>query len=871
MDITNSTDFNATEGTENILSDCKQLASQVLHDAPIEEYTRVAELFERSVALANHEFVSLPERIGMFHHVKHISLLCREIRQVENNILSTEQINECKEIFSRLLAFENKVSKRKKFCATDEMNRFEGRVLVGVATGEFLKKHGLTSGPRDDKDERVVTFDDNFNLLRPTPAERLQYYYTAKGELCYIVFAGTVILAQIFSRLYYSTSGNGQFLQLKEHIDQHEQYKHLYRERDRIDGSCQSIEATLEKKIMERDDRIRKVEVFYDYEEEQLYARKFYYGGWNHSETPETVSIDSEIFGYVNYNPDKHGSPGHFFMRYSSKYLFDAIIARSNELPFHIGAINPRKQSDDLKLLLAPDSVIPMADYMKDRRLHDSPVGYYKRDAEGCTIWDRMIARMRKEGNYCNNLLYIILYNFEHSYYFLKRRTCYPHPLIPLTSVLYQKFHPFFLQNTRTKDTFFHLVVRELSQKEHSVETSLYWLFISLYRYVIRGDDVHRYGINFHEGTLKSSRKYPTKEWCDMVVMNIDPTEIMQRLQILHGLFTMRNAEKQTPMDILSKQVLTNHDHKEDNFSLLFVQILSHLLYALAQLYEITEYDNLIARFVPLFDEELEELPEDPTLTARQEGNRMYLPLDLTGYINGQNCLNEIRAEEEERLSEIPPEEVLKKTRAIFRQKLYDIILGLFEKRGGNSVFENFMQSHFAWYHQRARIHPECPETEAVIAKFLYRVFFHEEFPLALRSWFLKSFGEDSETQVSRLTDFFVSLTYHHHQPGYGIPFISRSLLGFVKDVWHSFSSDQMIEGVKAVWQTIKDKFIANGQNLEKTVKEILGIVAEAQEPSECFKKKSLSTPTHFLWRIIMGIWNVMGKLWEMTTKIRWR
>ena len=864
MDMTIPTHFTVSEDTENnILSDCKQVASQVLHNAPIEKYAQVVELFDRSIELVNHEFVSLGERIEIFEHFNRISLLCREIRSAENKVLTNEQINECKSIFSQLSAFKDDVRKREKLCTSGAMNRFEGRVFTGVDTEQFLEDHDLETGPLDDKDDRVVIFNHNFKILPATPAEHLQYYYTAKSDLFYMVFSGARELAQVFSHLYYPTSENGQFLQLQEHIDQHEKYKHCYRKRDRMEVNCHSIETTLEGTIKEQDDRISKVEVFYHHEEERLYAKKFYYGGWHHSE-PEIVPIDPEDFGYVNYNPEKHGSPGHFFMRYISKDLFGAIVARSGELHFGLDSIDPQKESalsNEAECTLSLPYEVPEP----EKRLHDSSVGYYKLDAEGCTIWDRLIARIHKEGCYCSNLFNRIIENFEHSFHFLQTQSVYSLPLISLTSVLYRNFHPFFLQNTHTKDTFFHLAFRELSRKENSVEISLDCLFISLSQYIIRGSQEHNYGIDFHAGTLKSLHNYPTKEWCDMIVGNIDPSIIMQRLQILHGLFTIRNTKEQTPMDILSEQLLTNHDHRKELFTILFVQILSHLLYALAQLYEITEYDNLIARFIPLFDEELESLPEDSTLTERQEGNRMYLPSNLIDSETDKDRknLDKIRTHEEKLLSEIPLEESLKKARIIFRQKLRDIILGLFGKREGNSVFENFMQSHFSWYHQRARIRPEYPETESVIAKFLYRAFYHEEFPKALRLWFLKSFEENSETQVSRLKDFFISLIYHHHQPGYGIPLISRSLFGFAKDIWHSLSSDQSTVEVKKVESTVDDNFVANGQNIEKTFEQLLRTVAEAEEPSECFKKKSLPMYT-FLWRIVMITWNAIGKLWYL-------
>ena len=527
--------------------------------------------------------------------------------EIDPATFSSDDVTLLRECYKKLAQIEAVMFLHKEVSKGDFTEEVEADIRLGTSDDHFLEEHGLTYGPRAKGflTKRALLFDENLNFIYPTPAEWLRSCYFTQYCVRVVEPMENVLRMELdegegFSFLYYSTSGSGEFYELKEDIAQHNLYKDLYREEDHIEPK-ESIQDILERKIKKRIGK--EVKVVYDPLKRTFYPDRSYVDPITKIEMTEETPIDSEDFGYVNYQPLKHGSPGHFFMRYVPRGWFLSVFAY---------------EGIEKGISLRPSYAVKLSP--------NGQINYSccRTDGEGYTIWERIIERMHHLSlpafSIPNRLFRMIKRVFSDSFdcdYFPNE---IGEPVSP-TWRIHRKFHPFFIKNDKTKDNFFHMAFRELSAPTHSVSNiikclsegfcssvedglplSLEWYALGYYENSIFAqcrEFVYcprtRFDLSRISDAKTNSKAQPLNR--SLLEAFLSLRALMLKLNTLHGLFTERNAKGETPMDILVEKNLTCQNHEEKDFSFELPRMLNKILDSIVTCYQITNYDNLLYRF----------------------------------------------------------------------------------------------------------------------------------------------------------------------------------------------------------------------------------------------------------------------------------
>ena len=530
-----------------------------------------------------------------------------------NNLLLQENSTSLQQNYEKLQNIEPIINEYERIAKNDWIDALRLDINLGITDENFLARNGLLYGPRDNHEQRILLWDNNLNLLRPTPGEMVRDCYRTN---CKLHVQNTIswlpklplenipleakepkvdIEINALKYLYYETSGSGIFHEHRKDIEQHNQYQASYREEDRY-SPAKSIEEILEDNIKESTGE-KEVQVTYNPETHQFIATS--------SMLPIGRTIDPEQFGYVNYQPQKHGSPAHFLVRYGSPELFFELT--SPEMLY-----NSHRSPGKMHLHLRENFI--NFTIMKEGQLN---CACYRLDKEGYPLWARMIARMQdlypSIQIICTDLKDMIQRNFQ---------DLFGVEILPNSQGVMQlatwhsfrKYYPFLLQNTQTKDNFFHVAFRVMGTDAGTEIIRSLCKALTARSTGLR----HIYAFSLAKNT-PSSIETQFFSLCLTIVSYFDNKEnprsshqandmraiFISKLNLLHALFTVKNAQGQTPMDIAAEKCFLCQNHTKRDFTFELPTLLNRILNGITKAYKITEYKNVLYRCYVSPDEDV--------------------------------------------------------------------------------------------------------------------------------------------------------------------------------------------------------------------------------------------------------------------------
>ena len=808
-----------------------------------------------------------------------LSLMCRTIEA--EGTLSPRNRKTCVATIQRFSEIEQKL----KEGTLIDRNDFWGSLNSDLMISFFLCRHNLDVGPKDEWKDQFIIFDTQnpHDFIRPTPAEEYLFFFYPepaskeeddddddkwddRAEIDDVFLASTEVDLQssMLDRLYFSTDPNGRgkmegqkILQLRTDIAQHRKYRSYYRVTDRVsDENLKSIEDYLEERIRETliknsipssaeytpiRDFLRneiakkraqekngflptlKVNVTHNKEREELKVMVHWsYQMADLELSPKSEEIpadeitdyilttkDLELYGYTKYDHALHGNAGRFFLRYGpSDWFREVIVPQAGRFHFKL---------EDTQEFLSPDGTIHTS-------LHNC-------DPDGYTIWERFFQRLEEEGIGGEfSWMYLLTSAFENFigfgqelYYDNEESDNGKSILVPINWDFFRRQYPFFLQNEKTGDTFFHVLFRgygtnvcefnEISnlllylaapcfgQIKGGFRRAMYWLLAKCdnnaeieywCREVVRSDE--KTSINA-AGRKLYAAEHSRKKYT--------PEEILQRLNVVHGFFTMENHAKETAMEIFVKRL---KDWRGKSIGSVHA-LLMNILLGVVQLYEITEYDNLLLRFDSLFGEEQEQ-----EIEMEDWPQKIYLPNFSKIPEEESESIRKREERNKEQLSTPEQRQNIQKIRFQFHEKLKEIIERLFGRKIKDgipqfSIFENLMESRMLRNNSKLQevnlniaIRKIHIRVESLVAKLFQKIFFLQDRPM-LRKWWFEAFGKERTEQIDGLTRLIVGLVYHDRSSAIGIvdsacsigssaPYLWR----FERDVKELFTSSEDFE-----------------------------------------------------------------------------
>ena len=472
------------------------------------------------------------------------------------------------EYYTQLQKIERKITLHEKVCENNWMDSILADQILGCSNIRFLRRNHLYYGPRNQMDDRILLYDKDNNFIYPTPAEQLFDRYLSKTRQSELELEELLMIQSnetaLFSFLYYPTSGSGEFRELKYDIAQHELHKTHYSEKYRFDRK-ESIEEVLEGIIKKRARGHPDIKVVYNPLEHKFYPDQPYFDNRTRVSVTKDTPIDPEPLGYVNYQPEKHGTIGHFLMRYG-----------------------PLEWVGELLTVCSGLSSLGLSD---EKTIESS---CYHTDVEGYTIWERLYPRSR-EYYYAHYQNWVFMSRW---YSVVERNleTFFHCDLLPkndgnigsATWCSFRKFYPFFVPNRHSGDNFFHMIFRKMSTPPFPV--------VNIIPHLSQGWLLH---------SLATTKNLMFRA-CSSIINYAHPNErmylydhardIMPKVNLLHGLFTLRNKQGQTPMDFLAEKLLYSSLHKETDYSIELPKFFNRVLGQIVLQYKMAGYDNLLYR-----------------------------------------------------------------------------------------------------------------------------------------------------------------------------------------------------------------------------------------------------------------------------------